>query len=86
MALKSLNCREVGLRLQSYLDGEANPLYSVDIEEHLDDCVECGLDADVFRKIKAELSDQASTVDPAVIDRLRQFSDEIVERSDLADR
>ena len=74
MAVKTMNCRDVGLRLQTYLDGELDPDRMQAIHDHLDACVECGLEADVFRRIKADLAGSAPTTDPAVLERLRAFT------------
>ena len=75
--VKKLNCREVGLRLQSYLDGELDDARIEQIRAHLDDCVACGLEADAFVKIKKDLTAQAVPADSAALARLREFSSQI---------
>ena len=77
MAPKKITCREVGLRIQSYLDGELGPEWMERISAHLDVCEHCGIEADVFRQIKADLAAQAPATDDAALERLRQFSQNI---------
>lgn len=78
---KTLNCREVGLRLQSYLDGEIDPERADQIRAHLDDCVACGLDADAFVKIKKDLSALTVPADSDALSRLREFGAQIAANS-----
>lgn len=75
--VKKLNCREVGLRLQSYLDSELDDDRMEQLRAHLDDCVACGLEADAFTKIKKDLNAQAVPADSQALSRLRQFSEQI---------
>jgi len=77
MVKKSLNCREVGLRLQSYLDGELDDGRMEQIRSHLNDCVACGLEADAFVAIKRDLSAQTVPADSDALSRLRMFSEDI---------
>lgn len=75
--VKKLNCREVGLRLQSYLDGELDEERMDQIRSHLADCVACGLEADAFVKIKKDLNAQSVPSDSQALARLRQFGEQI---------
>ena len=77
MAPKLNNCREVGLRIQTYLDGELNSDQMAQISAHLDMCMDCGVEADVFRQIKADLAAQAPATDDAAFERLREFCQNI---------
>jgi len=79
MVKKSINCREVGLRLQSYLDGELDDMRMDQIRSHLDDCVACGLEADAFVNIKKEINAQSVPADSDALARLRSFSEQISE-------
>lgn len=82
MSTKSMSCRDVALRLQTYLDGELDADRMERIKNHLDACVDCGLEADVFASIKDQLSDQARPVSADAIARLRAFSDQIAQAAD----
>lgn len=75
-------CREVGRKVQSFLDGELDPENRRRIERHLDDCRRCGLEADAYRDIKASLAGHDGDVDPSVIERLRVFGSRIAGGSD----
>ncbi len=77
MATRMMSCREVGLRLQSYLDGELDDGRMNAIRAHLDACVDCGVEASVFERIKADLAESAPQNDPDALARLRAFSEEI---------
>lgn len=82
MSNKTMSCRDVGLRLQTYLDGELDAERMERIKTHLDACVECGLEADVFTSIKNDLANQARPVSAEAIARLRAFSDQIAKNSE----
>ena len=82
MSNKTMNCRDVALRLQTYLDGELDAERMERIQTHLDACVECGLEADVFTSIKNDLASQARPVNAEAIARLRAFSAQIAQASD----
>lgn len=69
-----MSCTDVGRRLQSYLDDELDPDRMARIREHLDACVDCGLELDVYARIKAELTAARTETDPAVIESLRRFA------------
>ena len=72
-----LSCRDVAKLLQAYLDNESDPEARDRIAEHLDECVRCGLDADVFRRIKASLASRNVALEPEAMHRLRAFSQEL---------
>ena len=81
MATKMLSCREVGLRLQSYLDGEVDAQRREQIRVHLDACADCGLEEAAFTSLKASLRDLTTPIDETVLERLRSFSAHIAEAS-----
>ncbi|MGI9606122.1 MAG: anti-sigma factor family protein [Acidimicrobiales bacterium] len=74
MAPRTISCRDVGLRLQTYLDGELDAQRMEQISAHLDACIDCGLEADVFRRIKEQIAAESISTDPTIIERLRDFS------------
>ncbi len=74
MATKYTNCKEVALRLQTYLDGELDDARMEEIRSHLDACIDCGFEADAFREIKNDLGSLAQPVDSDALARLRDFS------------
>ncbi len=81
MAKKLDSCREVGLRLQTYLDGELDEDRKEQIRAHLDACVCCGLDADAFQEIKTNLANVSRASDEDAIKRLMEFSARIAEEA-----
>ena len=74
---RSVNCRELGKVLQSYLDGDLEPDFADKISAHLENCRKCGLDLDTYQQIKDSLAAKLPEVDPEAISRLRQFGNEL---------
>ena len=77
-----LSCEQVGKDLQSFLDGECTDVSADDLAAHLEACKDCGLEADVYRKIKAALGRRAGSVDPDSLDRLHEFGRVLAETGD----
>ena len=77
MSTKTINCRDVALRLQTYLDGELDEDRMERIRAHLDACAHCGLEADVFAAIKNDLAQRVRPVNAEALARLRAFTDRI---------
>lgn len=78
----SLSCKQVGKDLQSFLDDENTNASAADLAAHLEACKDCGLEADVYRKIKAALGRQADDVDPDSLTRLQEFGRQLAESGD----
>lgn len=76
------SCREVGRRLQAFLDHEVDHRTQERIESHLDDCRRCGLEADAYRAIKASISSRTPELDPAAMQRLRSFGEHLAGRGE----
>jgi len=72
-------CRDVGRVLQSYLDGELDAAHTAEVATHLEHCVRCGMEADVYTRIQRALARRADGADPhpenrLAIERLRRFA------------
>ncbi len=67
------SCAEVMEVLQSYLDGEVDEETARRVSAHLDECVNCGPEAEIYRRIKASLHHHARPVDPAILAGLERF-------------
>jgi predicted anti-sigma-YlaC factor YlaD len=70
---RPLTCGEVGKLLQRYLDGETDEHATAKVAEHLEDCRRCGLEAGIYREIKASLARQATVLPETTLTRLRRF-------------
>ncbi len=70
---RPMNCKQVGRRLQSYLDGDLDDLTARRIIRHLEDCRRCGLEAAAYSEIKASLARRAHDVPNDAVTRLRAF-------------
>jgi anti-sigma factor RsiW len=77
VADRPLTCREVGKLLQRYLDGETDERATAKVAEHLEDCRRCGLEAEIYREIKASLARQAPTLPETTLARLRRFGEHL---------
>ncbi|WP_298387782.1 anti-sigma factor [Ferrimicrobium sp.] len=64
--------------LQDYLDGALDDARADQVARHLDDCRRCGLEAEVYQEIKTALSKQEMLLDPQTVQRLRNFSDQLI--------
>ncbi|MGH9138576.1 MAG: zf-HC2 domain-containing protein [Acidimicrobiales bacterium] len=74
---RPINCRQVGKRLQRYLDGDIDELTARRILHHLEDCRRCGLEAAAYAAIKASLARRGEVADDAVA-RLREFGERLL--------
>lgn len=67
-------CREVSRVLQSYLDGQVDELTARRVARHLDACRRCGLEAEVYARIKEAVGRIDAAVPSLPIARLRDFA------------
>ena len=74
---RPLSCRSVGRLLQAYLDGELPDARAVLVADHLDACLRCGLEADSYRWLKAQLAGLATPADQQQLERMRRFADRL---------
>lgn len=82
---KQLSCAEVAAVLQIYLDGELDAADRPAVAAHLDVCRDCGLEEVTFLHIKAALAEPSTdSVDPAVLERLRDFGSQLPSRDQPA--
>ncbi|WP_079085756.1 anti-sigma factor family protein [Streptomyces dysideae] len=72
-----MGCAEVIRVLQAYLDGETDEVTARQVVEHLDDCRDCGLEADLYREIKNSLARQERP-DARAVARLRGFGESLL--------
>ncbi|MGY6024576.1 anti-sigma factor family protein [Streptomyces spinosirectus] len=70
-------CRKVIHDLQAYLDGETDEATGRRVKAHLDDCRDCGLEADRYRKIKYSLA-RLGQPDACAVARLRRFGESLL--------
>jgi anti-sigma factor RsiW len=74
---RPLNCRQVGRRLQRYLDGDLDDLTTRRMIHHLEDCRRCGLEYAVYLAIKSSLARRGDVPADAVV-RLQEFGERLV--------
>ena len=73
-----LDCHQVGEVLQHYLDGHIDADRARRIEEHLEACRRCGMEAETYERIKATLAAHRPEVPAESVDRLREFGRRLV--------
>jgi anti-sigma factor (TIGR02949 family) len=79
-AERKLGCVQVIRVLQEYLDGETDEVTARRVAAHLDDCRDCGLEADLYREIKKALARQKRP-DARAVERLRGFGESLLHAS-----
>jgi len=72
-----LSCHEVAELLQQYLDDESDEVTAGRVAAHLDDCERCGMEADVYREIKAALARRREPLPDVSVRRLRRLGERI---------
>jgi anti-sigma factor RsiW len=77
VADRPLTCREVGKLLQRYLDDETDEHTTARVAAHLEDCRRCGLEAGIYREIKAALAREADALPETTLTRLRHFGQQL---------
>lgn len=75
-----MSCREVVGLLQAFLDGEIDDPRVIEVADHLDACLDCGMQADAYRWLKAAVAGIARADDPRQLQRLQTFADALVSR------
>lgn len=78
------SCREVVRVLQAYLDGEVDNLTARRVQDHLEDCRRCGLEASTYAEIKDSLQ-RHRAVSPEAVQRLRSFGERLARNTDRDD-
>ena len=68
-----MSCHQVGEVLQQYLDGQIDPERAGRIDSHRDECRRCGMEAEIYERIKTTLAEQRPEVSAESVDRLREF-------------
>lgn len=82
---RGMTCSQVAAVLQQYLDSELDPAQIPKVLAHLEACRECGLEADVYRRIKESLVQQRQAPDDESLDRLRAMAQELAATGELPD-
>ncbi|MGH8995447.1 MAG: zf-HC2 domain-containing protein [Acidimicrobiales bacterium] len=77
MASSRVRCLQTMRVLQTYLDGALDDIAAHRVAEHLEDCRRCGLEAEVYRAIKASLSERDHPLDRGAVERLRRFGERL---------
>jgi anti-sigma factor RsiW len=67
-----MDCEHVGIVLQHYLDGELDDRTASLVAAHLDACRRCGLEADLYRDLKAAIARRSDPPEDSLT-RLREF-------------
>lgn len=73
------SCREVSRALQAYLDGHIDEVTARRVARHLEACRRCGLEAEVYTRIKEAVSRMDRDLSSLPVARLRDFAQRLAE-------
>jgi anti-sigma factor RsiW len=79
-----LPCMQVRRILQSFLDGEVEARRAEIVAAHLESCQRCGVEADVVRRVIAQIRRLRPDLDLAVYTRLVAAVEDLTETGDPA--
>lgn len=79
--LRRPQCHRVRQVLQSYLDGELDASDATMVAAHLEHCERCGIEADLYERVKESLVRLHQPPDPAAVERLRRFAAEVPDQA-----
>jgi anti-sigma factor ChrR (cupin superfamily) len=74
---RGLSCDQVAVVLQQYLDEELEASQVPKVLKHLDTCKDCGLEAEVYTRIKTSLVAHQEAPDAGSMDRIRALAQEL---------
>jgi len=74
---RGMSCDKVAEVLQQYLDEELEPSQVPKVLEHLEACKDCGLEADVYTRIKSSLLAHQKSPDIESMERMRSLAQEL---------
>ena len=74
---RGMSCEQVGAVLQQYLDEELEASQVPKVLEHLEACKDCGLEADVYTRIKASLKSHQAAPDQDSMARIQALANEL---------
>ena len=72
-----LTCHQVAAVLQEYLDKELDAAEVPRVLEHLEQCKDCGLEADLYERIKGSLHEHQQAPDTDSMSRIRAMAEEL---------
>ena len=74
---RSMSCHQVAAVLQQYLDEELDPNEVPKVLKHLETCRDCGLEAEIYERIKGSLQAHQHAPDAASMDRIRAMANQL---------
>lgn len=74
---KGMSCSQVEAVLQQYLDEELDPAEVPKVLAHLEKCKDCGLEADLYNRIRGSLLQHQQAPDADSMARIRAMAHEL---------
>ena len=72
-----LSCHQVAAVLQEYLDNELDAAEVPKVLEHLEACKDCGLEAELYERIKGSLHEHQQAPDDDSMAKIRAMAQEL---------
>lgn len=80
---RPLSCRQVRRVLQAYLDDALDDVTTGRVAHHLQGCLRCGLEAEIYTGIKNALARRGRMAPAPAARRLREFGQALIDRARL---
>lgn len=74
---RGMSCHQVDAVLQQYLDDELDAAEVPKVLKHLETCRDCGMEADLYSRIKSSLHAHEGAPDDSSMLRIRELANEL---------
>lgn len=74
---RGMTCQQVEAVMQQYLDNELEPSEVPKVLAHLEECRDCGLEAELYERIKGSLREHQEAPSADSMDRIRALAAEL---------
>lgn len=76
-------CRETGARIQEIVDGEVPATAAGrELQRHLDACIRCSQEAEVFEELKSAIARVGDEADPELVSKLERYAQRLCEEAE----
>lgn len=72
-----VDCAAAAEQVHALLDGEMDEPAASRLLDHLEACPPCGMEEEVYRRLKEAVAGCGNCVDPSTLERLRAFAADV---------